>query len=207
MILLVEATLTNFQLRWEWCRTSDNIWVDLEQNVTVRRIYTFPSRTSAVGISERRVLRKRPCLSCLLHIRSGRLVAHLAFVLSALTLRFPDLGQKPQLLQDNLLVVKLRNSKTARRIDRVGVDARSTVPLHTPLASRPSPASPAGVIPAPGHLAPSHPLTRKSPIKSHHPEPCNSKQGLPLDFLTTGRRDNSEQKVSRRLVSVRTRGV
>ena len=156
MILLVEATLTNFQLRWEWVSDVRQYLGRLGAECNSSSHLYLSSRTSAVGISERRVLRKRPCLSCLLHIRSGRLVAHLAFVLSALTLRFPDLGQKPQLLQDNLLVVKLRNSKTARRIDRVGVDARSTVPLHTPLASRPSPASPAGVIPCTGHFA--HPM-------------------------------------------------
>jgi hypothetical protein len=165
------------------------------------------SRTSAVGISERRVLQKTsvPLVPPPHPKRAFGGASSLRVVSSdfAISRSRP----KPQLLQDNLLAVKLRNSKTARRIDRVGVDARSTVPLHTPLASRPSPALPAGVIPAPGHLAPSHPLTRKSPIKSHHPEPCNSKQGLPLDFWTTGRRDNSEQKVSRRLVSVRTRGV
>ena len=49
---------------------------------------------------------------------------------------------------------------------------------------------------------PSHPLTCKSPIKSHHPEPCSSKQGLPLEFSTPAVETTVTQKVSRHLVSV-----
>ena len=52
---------------------------------------------------------------------------------------------------------------------------------------------------------PSHPLTCKSPIKSHHPEPCSSKQGLPLEFSTPAVETTVSQKVSRHLVSVWTR--
>jgi hypothetical protein len=66
--------------------------------------------------------------------------------------------------------------------------------LHLPSRALP-PRRPVSFL----HRAPraSHPLTRKSPIKSRRPEPCSSKQGLPLDFLTPAVEIEQRAKVSR----------
>jgi hypothetical protein len=113
---------------------------------------------------------------------------------------------KPQLLTRHLSRGKNCETQNSQKIDRVGVDARSTVPLHTPLASRPSPASPAGVIPALG----TSPVPSTNVQKSNQkplPKTLQLEARVALGFSTTGRRVNSEQKVTRHLVSVRTRGV
>jgi hypothetical protein len=133
-------------------------------------------------------------------------VAHLAFKLSALTLRFLDLDQSHSSQQEHLLARKIAKLKTARLIDRVGVDARSTIPTpHSTCPSRPLPPRRPVSFLHPGAPRASHPLTRKSPIKSHRPEPCSSKQGLPLNFFDTGRGVEQRAKVSRHVVSIQIR--
>ena len=84
-------------------------------------------------------------------------------------------------------------TQDSQKIDRVGVDARSTVPLHTPLAISASPASPAGVIPAPGTL----PISPTNVQKSNQKPPPRTLQleaRVALGIFDTGRGDNSEPK-------------
>ena len=139
----------------------------------VHRIYTS-SRTSAIrGYQSVESFRKTSVPSrASLHIPRRASVAHLAFELSALTLRFLDLDQSHSSNKNIFSPRKLRNSKQPDVIDRVGVDARSKpCQLHIPLASRPLPPRRPVSFLHPGAPRASHPLTRKSPIKSHHPEP------------------------------------